>query len=101
MNYAEIKTHDIANGDGVRISLFVSGCRMHCPGCFNKEAQDFGYGKEFTTETIEYIIKCLEPDYIQGLSILGGEPFEPENQRAVLTLIEEVRRRLPKKDIWI
>lgn len=80
MNYAGIKNCDIANGPGVRVSLFVSGCTHHCPGCFNEVAWDFGYGKPFTQETIDSIIEMLRPDYIRGLTLLGGEPFEPQNQ---------------------
>ena len=83
MNYGEIKTCDIANGEGVRVSLFVSGCTHHCKNCFNDVAWDFGYGKPFTEETEEMLLKALEPDYVDGLSLLGGEPFEPENQRII------------------
>ncbi len=100
MHYADIKTHDIANGPGVRVSLFVSGCRRHCPGCFNAEAWDFNYGEEFTTETENEVLRALEPHYIRGLSLLGGEPFERENQRALLPLLKKVRARFPQKDIW-
>ncbi len=100
MNYGEIKTCDIANGEGVRVSLFVSGCTHHCKNCFNGVAWDFGYGKPFTEETEEMLIKALEPDYVDGLSLLGGEPFEPENQRALLPFLKKVRERLPKKNIW-
>mgnify|MGYP003340165697 CR=1 FL=1 len=81
MNYAQIKKFDIANGPGVRVSLFVSGCRHHCKNCFNKEAWDFNYGEEFTVKTEEYILGLLQPSYIQGITLLGGDPFEPENQR--------------------
>ena len=81
MNYGTIKKNDIANGVGVRVSLFVSGCTHHCPGCFNEEAWDFGFGKPFTGETEEEILDALAPDYIEGLTLLGGEPFEPENQK--------------------
>ena len=80
MNYATIKNCDIANGPGVRVSLFVSGCTHHCPGCFNEVAWDFGYGEPFTQQTIDTILDMLRPDYIRGLTLLGGEPFEPENQ---------------------
>mgnify|MGYP001004038957 CR=1 FL=1 len=100
MNYGEIKTCDIANGEGVRVSLFVSGCTHHCKNCFNEVAWDFGYGKPFTEETEEMLIKALEPDYVDGLSLLGGEPFEPENQRALLPFLKKVRERFPKKNIW-
>ena len=94
MNYGEIKTCDIANGEGVRVSLFVSGCTHHCKNCFNDVAWDFGYGKPFTEETEEMLLKALEPDYVDGLSLLGGEPFEPENQRALLPFLKKVRELL-------
>ncbi len=100
MNYAEIKTTDIANGEGVRVSLFVSGCTHHCKNCFNSIAWDFDYGKPFTQETQDMIIRALAPDYIAGLSLLGGEPFEPQNQIGLLPFIERVKRELPKKTIW-
>lgn len=100
MNYAELKFYDIANGEGVRVSLFVSGCRRHCKNCFNGVAWDFSYGKPFDSEAQEKIFKALEPDYIQGLSLLGGDPFEPENQRALLPFLRELRARMPHKDIW-
>jgi anaerobic ribonucleoside-triphosphate reductase activating protein len=99
MKYANIKKYDVSNGVGVRVSLFVSGCRHHCKGCFNAEAWDFNYGTEFTQETIDQIIELLKPDYIQGLSLLGGEPLAPENQEQVWNLIQQVRAKLPKKDI--
>jgi anaerobic ribonucleoside-triphosphate reductase activating protein len=85
VNYATIKNCDIANGPGVRVSLFVSGCNHHCKGCFNREAWDFSYGQPFTQETIDQILELLKPDYIQGLTLLGGEPFDPRNQKAVLS----------------
>ena len=100
MNYALIKPRDIANGPGVRVSLFVSGCRRHCKNCFNPETWSFTYGKEFTQETIDEILRLLEPDYIRGLTVLGGEPFEPENQPAVLELTRQVKARFPQKEIW-
>ena len=100
MNYGEIKTCDIANGEGVRVSLFVSGCTHHCKNCFNDVAWDFGYGKPFTEETEEMLLEALEPDFVDGLSLLGGEPFEPENQRALLPFLKKVRERFPKKNIW-
>jgi anaerobic ribonucleoside-triphosphate reductase activating protein len=100
MNYANIKKYDIANGTGVRVSLFVSGCTHHCKGCFNSEAWDFNYGEEFTEEVQEEIIKSLSPYYIAGLSLLGGEPFEPENQKALLPFIKRVKSVYPDKDIW-
>lgn len=100
MNYGTIKKNDIANGEGVRVSLFVSGCTHHCRNCFNEEAWDFSYGNPFTPETEEEILDALSPDYINGLTLLGGEPFEPENQRALLPFLIRVRERFPEKDIW-
>lgn len=100
MNYATIKNCDIANGPGVRVSLFVSGCTHHCKGCFNEVAWDFDYGKPFTRDTMNYILKLLEPDYVKGLTLLGGEPFEPENQSAVLELLRQVKTKFPSKSIW-
>ena len=100
MNYAEIKATDIANGEGVRVSLFVSGCRRHCKGCFNDVAWDFSYGKTFTSETEELLLRLLSPSYIAGLSLLGGDPFEPENQRALLPFLRRVKERFPEKTIW-
>lgn len=100
MHYGTIKKTDIANGPGVRVSLFVSGCRRHCPHCFNAETWDFCYGTPFTEETAATLLQALEPDYIRGLSVLGGEPLEPENQQALLPLLEQVRRRFPRKTIW-
>lgn len=101
MNYGGIKKTDIANGLGVRVSLFVSGCRNHCKGCFQPETWDFSYGKLYTPETEEEIIEALRPSWIQGLSILGGEPMEPENEQALLPLVKRVRKECPNKDIWI
>ncbi len=100
MNYADIKEFDVANGPGVRISLFVSGCTHHCKGCFNEVAWDFDYGTPFTEETVDKILELLKPDYVAGLTILGGEPFEPENQKAVLALVKRVREVYPGKSIW-
>ncbi len=100
MNYAAIKKTDVANGPGIRVSLFVSGCTHGCKGCFNKEAWDFHYGIPYTEDTKEEIITALAPSYIRGLSILGGEPMEPANRSSVLALLEEVRRQYPHKDIW-
>jgi anaerobic ribonucleoside-triphosphate reductase activating protein len=100
MNYGEIKNYDIANGEGVRVSLFVSGCTHHCKNCFNPETWSFEYGKPFTKETKDYIIECLSPDYIDGLSLLGGEPFEPQNQQVLLPFLRRVRSELPDKTIW-
>lgn len=100
MNYGEIKNCDIANGTGVRVTLFVSGCTNHCRNCFQPQTWDFNYGKEFDTETENEIYKLLSPSYIQGLTLLGGEPFEPENQRGLLPFLREVKRRFPDKNIW-
>lgn len=100
MNYADIKQYDIANGPGVRVSLFVSGCTHHCRNCFNREAWDFSYGTPFTAETVEQIISYLDKPYVRGLTLLGGEPFERDNQAALLPLLREVKKRLPDKDIW-
>lgn len=101
MNYGAIKTVDIANGPGVRVSLFVSGCRNHCPGCFQPETWDFDFGQPFTKVTEEKIINALRPSWIQGLSLLGGEPMEPENQEALIPFLKRVREELPEKDIWL
>ena len=100
MNYGEIKKCDIANGEGVRVALFVSGCRHHCKGCFNSMTWDFNYGKKFTEETEEEILEALKPSYIDGLSLLGGEPFEPENQEVLVKLLRKVKERYPEKNIW-
>lgn len=100
MNYAEIKTCDIANGPGVRTSLFVSGCTHHCQNCFNEIAWDFNYGKPFTAETENYILKTLEPTYIKGLTLLGGEPLEHVNQKALLPFVKRVKETYPTKSIW-
>ncbi|MCD8103753.1 MAG: anaerobic ribonucleoside-triphosphate reductase activating protein [Lachnospiraceae bacterium] len=100
MKYGSIKKIDIANGPGVRVSLFVSGCRHHCKGCFNAETWDFSYGRPFTSETEAEILEALTPDYIQGFTALGGEPFEPENQPVVAGLMKKIREYLPNKDIW-
>ena len=100
MNYANIKKYDIADGPGVRVSLFVSGCRHHCKGCFNYEAWDFEYGRPYTAETEAEILEALKPGYIAGLTLLGGEPFEPENQVELVTLLRKVRETYPEKSIW-
>lgn len=100
MNYADIRPIDVANGPGVRVSVFVSGCTHHCKECFNPETWDFGYGKPFGEEEIQEILNDLSKPYIHGLSILGGEPFEPQNQGAVLELVRRVREEFPEKDIW-
>ena len=101
MYVAEIKKFDIANGLGVRVSVFGSGCRHRCPGCFNEIAWEFDYGKEYTADIENEIIDALRPDYIEGLSLLGGEPFEPENQPALLGLLRRVRKELPAKNVWV
>ncbi|MDY2574867.1 MAG: anaerobic ribonucleoside-triphosphate reductase activating protein [Bacilli bacterium] len=100
MNYATIKNCDIANGKGVRVSLFVSGCTHHCKGCFNEVAWDFSYGEKFDEEVETYLISLLAPSYIQGLTLLGGEPFEVENQKALLPFIRKVKEIYPTKNIW-
>lgn len=100
MNYVNIKRTDVANGPGIRVSLFVSGCTHGCRGCFNKEAWDFHYGEEYTALVEEEVLRLLAPDYIRGLSVLGGEPMEPQNREAVLGLLRKVRQRYPQKDIW-
>lgn len=100
MNVATIKRRDIANGIGVRVSLFVSGCTHHCKGCFNAEAWDFSYGTPYTEETEEEILTLLAPDYVSGLSLLGGEPFEVSNQRVLVTLLRRVKAMYPEKTVW-
>ncbi len=100
MNYADIKKVDVANGPGVRVSLFVSGCTHHCKECFNPETWDFSFGDPFGEAQIQQILKLLDRSYIRGLSLLGGEPFEPQNQQAVLELVRRVRETLPQKDVW-
>ncbi len=100
MNFAAIKNCDIANGPGVRVSLFVSGCTHRCPGCFNEEAWDFQYGELFTQQTIDEIMKMLQPSHVKGLTLLGGEPFEPENQPEIVNLLRQVKAKYPEKSIW-
>lgn len=100
MNYAAFRTHDVANGPGVRVSLFVSGCTHRCKGCFNAEAWDFNYGEKYTEELEERIIKALSPDYIKGFSLLGGEPFEPQNQKELVSLLTRIKREYPQKTVW-
>ena len=100
MNYALIKPRDIADGPGIRVSLFVSGCRHHCKGCFNPETWPFTYGSLYTPEVQEHILELLGKSYIRGLTLLGGEPFEPENQPVVLGLVKAVREKYPEKSIW-
>ena len=100
MYYGNIKNCDIADGIGVRVSLFVSGCTHHCRGCFQPETWSFDYGQPYTPETEERLVRMLEPDYIDGLTLLGGEPMEPENQRELVKLLRRVRRQLPGKNVW-
>lgn len=100
MNYADIRPIDVANGPGIRVSLFVSGCTHACPGCFNPEAWDFQYGTPFGGEQEQAILDAMEKSYIKGLSLLGGEPFHPNNQKTVLELVKKVRAQYPQKDIW-
>ena len=100
MNYGEIKSCDIANGEGVRVSLFVSGCTHHCKNCFNAETWDFNFGKPFTREIEDKIIEELAPDYIDGFSLLGGEPFEPLNQKVLLPFLRRIKDKYPQKSVW-
>ena len=100
MNYGEIKNCDIANGEGVRVTLFVSGCTNRCPGCFQPQTWDFSYGEPFTAETEEKILSMLAPEYINGLTLLGGDPFEPQNQRDLVPFVKRVRETYPRKNVW-
>jgi anaerobic ribonucleoside-triphosphate reductase activating protein len=100
MNYAVIKKTDVADGPGVRVALFVSGCTHHCKGCFNSEAWDFAYGKPYTQDTETQIMNALNHSYIRGFSVLGGEPFEPENRLTVLEIVKKVKAAYPDKDVW-
>ena len=100
MNYSSIKPHDVANGVGVRVSLFVSGCEHACPGCFNPEAWQFSFGEPYDEAAELRVMEALRPEYIRGLTLLGGEPLHPRNRPAVLALVERVRRELPERDIW-
>ena len=100
MNYGAIKKCDIANGVGVRTVLFVSGCTHHCKGCFQPETWNFDYGERYTKETEDEIIESLRPDYVDGITLLGGEPFEPENQRELVTLLRRIKKDLPQKTVW-
>lgn len=100
MNYAALKKTDVANGPGVRVSLYVSGCTHHCRGCFNAETWDFAYGKPFTEETLKELLDAVGENYIRGFTVLGGEPFEPENRLVVLDILKKVREKYPDKDIW-
>lgn len=101
MYYGALKKTDIANGPGVRVSLFVSGCTHHCKDCFNPETWNFDYGEEYTDQVTQEILEALAPDYIQGITVLGGEPFEPSNQRELLPLYHAIRESYPKKTIWV
>ena len=101
MNYGTIKPTDIANGEGVRVSLFVSGCTHYCPGCFNYVTWDFNYGEPFTEETEDEILNLLSRNYIDGLSLLGGEPMEPCNQRCLVNLVDRFKEKYPNKTLWI
>ena len=100
MNYAAIKKRDIANGPGVRVTLFVSGCTHRCPACFNEVVWDFNYGEPFTKEVEDQLLELMEPDFVAGMTLLGGEPFEPANQRALLPFIHRVKERFPNKPLW-
>lgn len=100
MHYSTIKDCDIANGIGVRITLFVSGCTNHCKNCFQQQTWDFDFGEPFTEETEEKLLEMLKPDYINGLTLLGGEPMEPQNQRALVPFLKRVREAYPNKNIW-
>lgn len=100
MNYATIKWFDVSNGPGVRVSLYVSGCRNHCKNCFNPETWDFGYGEPFTREVENQIIKGMIPDYIKGFTLLGGDPFEPENAEVLAPFMERLREQFPEKSFW-
>lgn len=100
MNYAKIKKYDIANGPGVRVSLFVSGCTHHCKNCFNPETWDFNYGEPFDEKVMDEIITSLAPDYISGFSLLGGEPFEPENQKVLSSFLTRIKKTYPEKTVW-
>lgn len=100
MNYAKIKYYDVSNGPGVRTSLYVSGCRNHCKNCFNPETWDFGFGEPFTNEVEDKIIASLQPDYIKGFTLLGGDPFEPENATRLAPFMEKLRKTYPNKSIW-
>ncbi len=100
MNYATIKKFDIANGPGVRVSLFVSGCRHHCKNCFNKEAWDFNYGEPFTNEVMDEVLEACKPSHITGISLLGGEPFEKENRAGLIELLKKFREMYPEKNVW-
>lgn len=100
MNYANIKWYDVSNGPGVRVSLYVSGCRNRCKNCFNPETWDFGYGQPFTAEVEDKILDAMQPDYIKGFTLLGGDPFEPENAAVIAPFLRRMRKRYPDKSLW-
>lgn len=100
MYYGNIKKYDVADGEGVRVTLFISGCRIHCPGCFQSETWDFRYGQEYTGETQKEVLDAMDSEFIAGLTVLGGEPFEPENQRVIVKLMKAAKERYPEKNIW-
>lgn len=100
MYYGNIKKYDVADGEGVRVTLFISGCRIHCPGCFQSETWDFRYGQEYTEETQKEVLDAMDSEFIAGLTVLGGEPFEPENQRVIVKLMKAAKERYPEKNIW-
>ena len=100
MYYGNIKKYDVADGEGVRVTLFISGCRIHCPGCFQPETWDFQYGQEYTGETQKEVLDAMDSEFIAGLTVLGGEPFEPENQRVIVKLMKAAKERYPEKNIW-
>lgn len=100
MYYGNIKKYDVADGEGVRVTLFISGCRIHCPGCFQPETWDFRYGREYTEETQKEVLDAMDSEFIAGLTVLGGEPFEPENQRVIVKLMKAAKERYPEKNIW-
>ncbi len=100
MNYAKINKNDIANGIGVRVTLFVSGCTHHCKGCFNQEAWDFNYGEPFTAAVEDELLEALSPSWINGITLLGGEPMEPSNQRVLMPFLKRVKEKYPEKTIW-
>ena len=100
MYYGEIKNCDVANGEGVRVTLFVSGCTNRCKNCFQPQTWDFAYGQPFTADTEQKLLEMLEPSYIRGLTVLGGEPFEPENQKTLVSLLKRIRQEMPTKNIW-
>ena len=101
MHVGEVMTADVANGEGMRVSVFVSGCRNHCKGCFQPQTWDFNYGREYTPEIEQFIIDELSKSYYDGITILGGDPMEPENQEPVLRLLRRIKKELPDKNVWV